>query len=44
MKYTSVPSGVCARMFEFELDGEVITNVKIVGGCPRKLYSGSKTC
>lgn len=32
-KYTYQPQGVCSRLIEFELDGNVVKNVKYVGGC-----------
>lgn len=28
-----VPKGVCARMIEIELDGDIIQSVKFTGGC-----------
>ena len=27
-------SGVCSRTIEFEVDGDIVTNVKFNGGCP----------
>ncbi len=33
MRHTIVPRGVCPMKVEFDLDGEVVTNVKFVGGC-----------
>ncbi len=33
MKYTYIPSGVCSRKIEVELDGDTITDVKFIGGC-----------
>ena len=27
-------TGVCSRAIEFEVEGDVVTNVKFVGGCP----------
>lgn len=27
------PKGVCARLVEFDLDGDVVHNVSFVGGC-----------
>lgn len=35
MKY--IPSGVCSREMEVELDGNVITFVKVRGGCSGNL-------
>lgn len=28
-----VPKGVCARMIEIEMDGDIIQEVKFIGGC-----------
>ena len=33
MNYTYEPKGTCSRLIEFELDGEIIKNVKFTGGC-----------
>ena len=33
-KFTYIPQGVCSKRFDFELEGDVITNVVITGGCP----------
>lgn len=33
MKYNYTPRGVCSREMEIEMDGEIIKNVKIIGGC-----------
>ncbi len=41
MLYRKVPKGVCSRQIDFELEGDIIKNVKIYGGCPRKWYSCS---
>lgn len=27
------PSGVCSRQIDFELDGDIVRNVRFVGGC-----------
>jgi len=34
MKVTYKPDQVCAKEINFELDGNVVTNVEFVGGCP----------
>ena len=36
-KFTYIPQGVCSKRFDFELEGDVITNVVITGGCPGNL-------
>lgn len=41
-KFTYTPQGVCSRMFEFELEGDVITNVVITGGCAGNLLGISR--
>ena len=33
MKYSFSPQGVCSTKLEFELDGDIIRNVKFKGGC-----------
>lgn len=33
--YRVVPQGVCSNQIDFELDGDIVRNVKIYGGCPR---------
>lgn len=33
MKLTYRPRGVCSQQMEIETDGDIITNVKILGGC-----------
>lgn len=33
MRYSYKTSGTCASVIEFDIDGDVITNVKFTGGC-----------
>ena len=33
MEYRFTPRGVCSREMIIELDGDIIKNVKIIGGC-----------
>ncbi len=33
MRHTYMTKGVCARSIEFDLDGDVVTNVFVNGGC-----------
>ena len=33
MTYTYRPSGVCSRQIEIDLDGDVIREIRFVGGC-----------
>ncbi len=34
MEYVYKPSGVCSSEFVIKMDGDIITSVKIRGGCP----------
>jgi uncharacterized protein (TIGR03905 family) len=42
MKYTKRPSGVCAMSVEFDLNGDVVSNVSFKGGCNGNLKAVSK--
>ena len=33
MKYTYKTKGTCSTMIEFDIEGDVITNVSFTGGC-----------
>lgn len=33
MKYDFSPRGVCATKLEFELDGDIVKNIRFQGGC-----------
>lgn len=33
MRYSYKTSGTCASVIEFDIEGDVITNVKFTGGC-----------
>ena len=33
MKHEYTPKGVCAGKIEFDINGEVVNNVRFVGGC-----------
>ncbi len=33
MKYTYIPRGVCSRMIELEIEDDIITECRFVGGC-----------
>lgn len=41
MTYTYRPKGVCAQQMIIELDGDVIKNVKVLGGCAGNLQAVS---
>lgn len=34
MEYRYRPTGVCSSEFIIKMDGDIVTSVKIVGGCP----------
>ena len=42
MKYDFSPKGVCARRLEFELDGDIVKNVRFMGGCNGNLKAIGK--
>ncbi len=43
MKYQYIPSGVCSRLIEFEVDDAgIISNVSFMGGCNGNLKGISK--
>ncbi len=33
MKHTYIPRGVCSRMIEVEIEDDIITSCKFLGGC-----------
>ena len=41
MKHTYKTSGVCSRSIEFELDDDIIKDVKFIGGCNGSLSAVS---
>lgn len=34
MKFEYIPEGVCSMKMIFEIDGNIIKNLEIMGGCP----------
>ena len=42
MHHTSIPRGVCPMKVEFDLDGEIVSNVRFHGGCNGNLKAISK--
>ena len=34
MRYTYTPQGVCSMQMIFDIEGQVIKEIKIIGGCP----------
>ena len=37
MEYTFKTQGVCAAKIDFEVDGDIVKNVRFTGGCNRNL-------
>ncbi len=35
--FTFNPEGVCSRFIRFDIDGNIVKNVKFIGGCPGNL-------
>ena len=44
MKYEYIPAGVCSRRMEIEIDGDIITDIKVEGGCNGNLKGISALC
>ena len=42
MKHEYYPKGVCPTKLEFDLDGDVVSNIKFTGGCNGNLKAVSK--
>ena len=42
MKYTYKTEGTCAREIQFEINGNIISNIVFVGGCNGNLKAISK--
>lgn len=42
MTYTYRTKGTCSSMIQFDLDGDIVTNVKFMGGCNGNLKGISK--
>ena len=42
MHYTYKTSGVCAKTIDFDIDGDIITNVVFTGGCNGNLKAVAK--
>lgn len=34
MEYTYTPKGVCSMQMIFDIDGNIVKSLKIIGGCP----------
>ena len=42
MTITYIPKGVCSRQISFDIEDNIVTNVKFVGGCNGNLQGISK--
>lgn len=42
MKYTYIPTGVCATKFDFDISNNIIKSLKITNGCPGNTLGISK--
>lgn len=42
MKYTYYTKGTCSREISFDINGNIVTNIKFVGGCNGNLKAISK--
>lgn len=42
MKYEYVPSGVCSAKMIFEIEGNIVKKLQIIGGCPGNTVGVSK--
>lgn len=44
MTYTYSPCGVCSKSIEIDIDGEIIKDLRIIGGCHGNLQGISALC
>lgn len=42
MEYRYKPEGVCSRELAFDIEGDIVKSVKVVGGCPGNTVGISK--
>ena len=42
MEYNYKTSGTCSVQISFNIDGDVVNNIKFMGGCPGNLKAISK--
>lgn len=42
MKHTYIPHGVCSRMIEVEIEDDIITSCRFIGGCSGNTQGVSK--
>ena len=44
MEYKFTPSGVCSMEIRFEIENDIVKNVKFVGGCSGNTQGISRLC
>ena len=44
MRYSYKPKGVCPMKIDFDLNGDVVRNIRFLGGCDGNLKAISKLC
>ena len=44
MQYKFTPSGVCSMQITFDMENDIVTNVKFVGGCSGNTQGVAKLC
>ena len=42
MRFEYIPKGVCSRKMVFEMEGDVVTNLVVTGGCAGNLLGISR--
>ncbi len=42
MTYTYIPKGVCSMKMVFEIEGDIVKSLQIIGGCPGNTIGVSK--
>ena len=40
--FTFNPEGICPKSIKFDIDGDIVKNVKFIGGCPGNLQALSR--
>ena len=44
MQYKFTPSGVCSMQITFDMENDVVTNVKFLGGCAGNTQGVARLC
>jgi len=44
MRYSYRTQGTCSQLINFDIDGDVISNIEFIGGCNGNLKAISKLC